>query len=369
MPQEVKVWKVLKGDVLRPIEKTELNLEERLENWLAKEISILSDDLIVIGRQVYTAFGGEIDLLCLDRGGAVVIIELKKAKTPRDVVAQTLDYASWVKDLSHEEISEKANDYLGENGPLEEAFRRKFGEDLPETLNAEHKMLIVASEMDSSSERIVKYLSGSPYGVSINTASFQYFQDESGNEFLTRVFLIDPREIEGKSQRSKTRSDDDIDKFMKLVKYKLSKYLTLELMPPNNSRWAGKDDTERYFHFWYDGKPWDWTSFCFSAELETDENKSDYGNVWVSFYIDKDYAKRQNIPEKTTTALIQLMRKWDKQNGFKYIEEKAFCYLGKNVSANELSSDESDNIAKELAWLISNVTPEIKNILVASRTQ
>jgi hypothetical protein len=362
MPQEVKVWKVLEGDILKSIEKTGLNLEKRLENWLLKDISILSDDLIIIGHQVR----GKIDLLSLDREGDAVIIELKRDRTPRDIVAQTLDYASWVKDLSNDEISEIAKDYLGSNGPLEEAFRRKFHEDLPETLNAGHKMLIVASEMDSSSERIVQYLSES-YGVAINTASFQYFKDANGNEFLARVFLIDPKEVESASRASKRHNDDDIDKFMKSVRGKLSDHLASGLMPPKSSRWAGRDGSKRYFNYWYDAKPWHSTAFCFGTELETNEEGPDYGEVWVSFYVDKDYIINQNIPEKTTTALLQLMRKRDKQNGFKYFDEKACCDLGKGVPANNLSTDESDKIAKELAWLISNLTSEITDILITTQ--
>lgn len=124
-----------------------LNREERLEKWIENDISIISPDLLVIGRQVITDFGGAIDLLCLDRRGDVVIIELKKDRTPREVVAQVLDYASWIKELSSERIIEIANEYLGNEEPLEEVFKRKFGFDLPEILNENHKMIIVASEI------------------------------------------------------------------------------------------------------------------------------------------------------------------------------------------------------------------------------
>ena len=37
--------------------------------------------------------------------GDLIIVELKRDKTPRDVVAQFLDYASWVGDLGFEEIN------------------------------------------------------------------------------------------------------------------------------------------------------------------------------------------------------------------------------------------------------------------------
>jgi hypothetical protein len=35
---------------------------------------------------------------------ALLIIELKKNRTPRDVIAQAIDYASWVQNLLHEKI-------------------------------------------------------------------------------------------------------------------------------------------------------------------------------------------------------------------------------------------------------------------------
>lgn len=200
MPQNIKIWEI-NEDKLKEVEKTKLDLEERLENWIEKDISVISDDLLIIGRQITTDFGGVIDILCLDHDGDIVILELKRDKTPREITAQTLDYASWVDDLSNEKITEMADSYLGERGPLDEAFKEKFGIELPEILNEHHKMLIIASEIDSSSERIVQYLS-STYGVGINVATFQYFKEEE-KEFLARVFLIEPSEAE---YRTKTRA-------------------------------------------------------------------------------------------------------------------------------------------------------------------
>ena len=61
---------------------------------------------------VETAFGTFIDLLCMDCEGNLVIVELKRDETPRDVVAQALDYGSWVKDLEAEKIREIAANYF-----------------------------------------------------------------------------------------------------------------------------------------------------------------------------------------------------------------------------------------------------------------
>ena len=87
MPEEVRLWKIQGGDTLSEISRPALDLEERLERWLERDISVLSPGLLVIGRQVPTDFGGVIDLLCLDRAGDVVVAELKRDKTPREITA------------------------------------------------------------------------------------------------------------------------------------------------------------------------------------------------------------------------------------------------------------------------------------------
>jgi hypothetical protein len=216
MPQEVRLWCIGKDDRLLECPQASLNLEARLEEWLARDISILSDDLLVIGRQVETTFGGFIDLLCIDRAGDLVIVELKRDKTPREITAQTLDYASWVNDLSRDGISAIASRYLESAASLEEAFRQRFEEELPESINESHRMLIVASRIDPSSERIIKYLSNG-YGVNINAVTFHYFKTSESEEFLARVFLIDPSEVEyqtrikGPSKRQPNLSYDELE--------------------------------------------------------------------------------------------------------------------------------------------------------------
>jgi len=194
MPAEVCLWRVGDKDNLSEITRSALDLEGRLQEWLARDISLLDPDLLVIGREVETDFGGFIDLLCLDRAGDVVVVELKRDKTPREVTAQALDYGAWVADLSNDRITAIAQAYLGE-GEFEDAFRRQFGTDIPENLNGSHRLLIVGSQVDASSERIIKYLSDT-HGVNINAATFQYFRESDGSELLARVFLIAPSQVE-----------------------------------------------------------------------------------------------------------------------------------------------------------------------------
>src|SRR6202162_1664753 len=198
MAEEAKLWRIDAGSALREIPRSRLDLESRLEGWLEKDISILDPELLVVGRQVQT-IGGPIDLLCLSRSGDLVVVELKRDKTPREVTAQALDYGSWAKDVSAERITEIAAEYL--HGPLDETFARRFSEELPETLGEKHRLLIVGSEIDPRSERIIRYLSGT-FGVNINAATFRYFKEPDGRELLARVFLIDPTQVE---QQNRTK--------------------------------------------------------------------------------------------------------------------------------------------------------------------
>src|SRR5659263_313208 len=195
MTINMKIWKINKEE-LTELPKARLDKEERLENWIATDVSILGLDLLIIGRQVQTDFGGRIDILGIDRDGDVVILELKRDKTPREIVAQILDYASWVKNLLPKDIENLARDYI--NKGFADAFTEQFGDDLPETINSDHSMIIVASHLDDSSERIVHYLADR-HGVNINAIFFNFFQD-SNSELLGRSWLMDPEEVHEKAE-------------------------------------------------------------------------------------------------------------------------------------------------------------------------
>lgn len=179
------------SDELIPIRRQKLASEEVLEGWIANEPSIIGLDVLVIGRQIVTDFNGRIDILAIDREGDLSVIELKRDKTPRDIVAQTLDYASWIAGLTTKRVHEIAMDKLGQR--LETVFREHFDAPLPETLNGGHSMVIVASEFDASSKRIVEYLA-EEHGVSINTAFFNLFE-ENGQQLLATDWLMDQQEV------------------------------------------------------------------------------------------------------------------------------------------------------------------------------
>jgi hypothetical protein len=190
------LWEI-QGDQLVELPKRRLDEEERLREWIAQDVSLLGLDLLIIGRQVQTRYGGWIDLLAIDQQGDLVILELKRHQTPREVVAQVLDYASWVAELTPQEVADIAQAYLEK--PLSAAFQERWEADLPEVINNDHRMIIVASELDDSSERIVQYLA-TRHSLNINVVFFTCFQQD-GKELIGRAWLLDPEEVEDRTER------------------------------------------------------------------------------------------------------------------------------------------------------------------------
>jgi len=191
MPIKHAIWKIGKNP--SPLATTTLANEQLLEEMIVETPQILSGEWMLIGRQEQTGMGGRIDLLAIAPDASLVLIELKRNRTPRDIVAQAIDYASWVEQLTADKIAQ-IYERFSNGGNLGDAFRQKFGAELDEeTLNESHQIILVAAELDDSTERIITYLN--ERDIAINVLFFQVFQNGS-EKLLSRAWLIDPSETQ-----------------------------------------------------------------------------------------------------------------------------------------------------------------------------
>lgn len=209
MPLEIGVWRIDNG--LKPVEFGPLDIEVRLEDILDSDIGIASPNWLVIGRQVRTDHGLFIDLLAIDRDANLVVLELKRDKTYRDVVAQLLDYGSWVRELKDDRIAQIFDDYQKQwhkaraSVSIDQAFTAKFSIALPDEMNSTHELVVVAASLDPSTERIVRYLADE-YGVRINAVFFRVFRDGE-REYLSRAWFLDPAEVAAGPGEEKTSGE------------------------------------------------------------------------------------------------------------------------------------------------------------------
>ena len=191
MPVAHAIWKV--GDPPIPLSPGRLVSEQQLEAMIISDPGIISSEWMLIGQQEVTSYGGRIDLLAIAPDGSLVLVELKRGRTPRELVAQALDYASWVENLEAAKIAQIYRRFSN-GGTLDDAFKERFGAELDEeALNQSHQIIVVAAELDDSTERIIGYLNARD--LAINVVLFRVF--EFGDELLlSRAWLIDPGETQ-----------------------------------------------------------------------------------------------------------------------------------------------------------------------------
>jgi hypothetical protein len=189
--EQIKLWKIESDDIIK-ISKEPLDYEQRLEKWLIEDISILSQNLAVIGCQVVSPYGKNIDILALNSLGEIVIIEFKGDKPDNEIIAHVLDSATWIKELSSDDLTDILNKYgKSEYRNIEEFFASTFSKNAEEIeMNCDHQMIIIGSKIEESTIRIINYLAKEPYYLNINAVNFNYYRDSDGHEFLAQSSVL-----------------------------------------------------------------------------------------------------------------------------------------------------------------------------------
>lgn len=203
MPIHHAIWRV--GEQPAPLVSSRLASEQQLEDMIVRDPRILSSEWMLIGRQEVTSHGGRVDLLAIAPDASLVLIELKRDRTPREIIAQALDYASWVEQLTPDRVAQIFQRFSGGKS-LDIAFQERFGVELDEgTLNQSHQIIIVAAELDPSTERIIGYLNARD--IAINVVFFLVFE-HGAEKLLSRAWLIDPGETQANVASTTTAKGD-----------------------------------------------------------------------------------------------------------------------------------------------------------------
>ena len=237
MATEIKTWEIINGE-LNEIKTSlaENNRKEKddLEKWIKTNSKILGDDILVFGEQVWTK-SGPLDYLGIDNSGNLVIVELKRDKLARDVLAQAIDYASAVADWEVEKLNEICMNYSG--NMLEDYISEKFEnlqvKDL--VINKAQRLLLVGFSIDESLSRMIEWLS-SKYDLGINAIILNYVVTSSGNELLSRTVII-PEEIEKEKTNKKTITISSSDE---PGNYEIGKLRELLKNYLNNNQWCSE---------------------------------------------------------------------------------------------------------------------------------
>ncbi len=183
----MKLYKIKSSNEVTEImvdenDKSEKSIEEIIE---LNPNLITGDKLFIIGRQVHTDSGKILDLLAVDRQGNLVVIELKKGYAPRDIVAQILDYSSWLSELSERRIEDIAKQYISATGikytNFHDAFKKYYSSSECPEIGGKNRVrnILMAKEFSDEVVTPAKYLTG--YDLSIYCVAFEFFKKENEN--------------------------------------------------------------------------------------------------------------------------------------------------------------------------------------------
>ncbi|MGB9024290.1 MAG: DUF4268 domain-containing protein [Candidatus Bathyarchaeia archaeon] len=177
---------------------------------------------MVIGSHFRLPTAEEIDLLLMDVTGILTIVELKRDHSPRDVVAQILDYASSLYQLTFEDFDRAVREQSSYKGGLEEAIEKlrkenpdyqetdpdKLMTNIKESVSGENlKLLIVSYKIDQSIRKVTEYLRD-VYGMRIYCVEFDYFSSDEHEYFIPETIGIDEvKRIESREMTDTQRND------------------------------------------------------------------------------------------------------------------------------------------------------------------
>ena len=163
---------------LEPVEKITFKsagLTERkhLQEWIDKNPESLGEELLIIQKEFsgFDETNERLDLLALDKKGNLVVIENKLDDSGKDVVWQSLKYASYCSGSNSQEIKEMFEDYLQKKGIKGEAQKRLTDffedEDYEKTLNIGNgqRIIMVSAEFRKEVTSSVLWLLS--YGLKI----------------------------------------------------------------------------------------------------------------------------------------------------------------------------------------------------------
>lgn len=158
--------------VLRAGRYADRHDEDRLQAWADACPALVNGGapMLSLGREVVTRHGHAVDNLFVDGKGELVALEMKRGRSPRDVMAQVLDYAAHVSRLEWTDVDALCRKRHGQS--LDEAYLSTFTRPLMRSSRPGHRLAILAERYDPRILDAARYLLGG--GLPLVLLQFTY---------------------------------------------------------------------------------------------------------------------------------------------------------------------------------------------------
>ena len=164
------------------------HVERDIQVWADRCPALINDGkpMLSLGMEIVTTYNQYLDNLYLDGNGTLVVVEMKRGKSPRDVIAQVMQYGSYVSRLDWQAIEQFCQKRHGR--PLDDAYAAVFGRALPRPPKPAHRLLVVAESFDPQVFDDALY--GLNHGIPLALLQFRFYR-------LSEAEMVDTETILG----------------------------------------------------------------------------------------------------------------------------------------------------------------------------
>ena len=215
---------------------------EHLQEWIAKEPTVLGEELLIIQKE-FSGFSDtheRLDLLALDKQGSLVIIENKLDDSGRDVTWQALKYASYCSSLSKDNIRKIYQNYLDKKNPedkaeakLTEFFDGTDYEDLNLNKGVTQRIILIAAKFRKEVTSTVLWL----LNFKVRLQCFRATPYSMGDMLFLNVEQIIPtQDAEEYMIGMAEKAQDDIDSQTELHRHIIRRAFWTKLIQLMNAK-------------------------------------------------------------------------------------------------------------------------------------
>lgn len=207
----------LTDKTMERVSEHELEDEATLENHLVKTsgAEIGGVELMYIEQQGRPDAGGKFDILGLDQEGNAVILELKRGRSPRKVIAQALEYAAGIRNETYGDLALRYQKFLRDRGESEggahggelvdaHASYFELGDTLAEReFNTDQRIVVVGTSFGDKALNMADFLR--EHEIDFVCVEYSAYAAEDGAlELLTTDAIRRPLRLEpsGSSEQS-----------------------------------------------------------------------------------------------------------------------------------------------------------------------
>jgi hypothetical protein len=132
--------------------------EFELHKWTREHFDKLGFDAALIGDDLKLDGDKKPDLLCIDKSGAVGIIEFKRDMADREVLAQVMEYNFLLSEILRSESN--FNSLVWNGRTIAEHYRERFGKDIPLDRSKDPFIAIIAESFERSFADMIQHFNG-----------------------------------------------------------------------------------------------------------------------------------------------------------------------------------------------------------------